>query len=142
MKLEKKNGGMVTFGNNGKGKVAGIGKIGQPNSTIINDVLLVEGLKHNLLSVSQFCDNECKVMFESYKCTVIDKSGKTIVNGQRHGNVYIVDLFELKAKCLVVTNSDPTLWHRRLGHMSMQLIERMFNKNLVEGLPKLKFDKE
>ena len=55
-KLDAKNGGHVTFGDNAKGKIIGIGKIGNPHSLSIHHVLLVDGLKHNLLSISQLCD--------------------------------------------------------------------------------------
>ncbi|KAJ0077105.1 hypothetical protein Patl1_35904 [Pistacia atlantica] len=45
--LKSKNGGNVTFGDNSKGKIIGIGSIGN-KSLPIHDVLLVDGLKHNL----------------------------------------------------------------------------------------------
>ena len=68
--LKAKDGGMVTFGDNGKGKIIGIGNIGITSSTFINDVLLVDGLKHNLLSISQLCDKGFKVSFESSLCII------------------------------------------------------------------------
>ena len=58
--LTSKDGGHVTFGDNSKGKIVGISKIGNESSLIIEDVLLVEGLKHNLLSISQLCDKGFK----------------------------------------------------------------------------------
>ena len=46
-------GGNVKFGGNQSGKIIGIGTI--CNSSIsINNVWLVDGLEHNLLSISQF----------------------------------------------------------------------------------------
>ena len=54
--LEMKKGGKVTFGDNAKGKIIGIGQVGKKDSTNIEDVLFVDGLKHNLLNVSQLCD--------------------------------------------------------------------------------------
>ena len=48
--------GHVTYGDNNKGKILGVGKIGTNSSSSIENVLLVEGLKHSLLSVSQLCD--------------------------------------------------------------------------------------
>ena len=51
--LEMKDGGMVTFGDNGKGKIIGINKIRIIPSTFIENVLRVDKLKHNLLSISQ-----------------------------------------------------------------------------------------
>ncbi len=62
--FEKKDGGgQVTFDDNVKGKIVGICKIGKENSLILNKVLLIDGLKHNLLSVSQLCDKGCRVIF-------------------------------------------------------------------------------
>ena len=94
--LEAKNGGMVTFRDNGKRKIIGIGNIGITPSTCIENVLLVDSLKHNLLSICQLCDKDYKVVFESSMCIVtspIDISIRFI--GHRHGNVYIVDLDDL-----------------------------------------------
>jgi hypothetical protein len=33
-------------------------------------------------------------------------------------------------------------WHRRLGHLSFDLVSRLSGLNLVRGLPKLKFEKD
>ena len=38
------------------GKIIGIGQVSKKDSTNIEDILLVDGLKHNLLNVSQLCD--------------------------------------------------------------------------------------
>ena len=46
----------MTFGDNGKGRIIGHGSIGNNSSSLIENVLLVDGLKHNLLSISQLCD--------------------------------------------------------------------------------------
>ena len=50
--LEFKAGGDVKFGGNQKGKIIGSGTIGNGNLPSISNVLLVEGLAHNLLSIS------------------------------------------------------------------------------------------
>ena len=34
------------------------------------DVLFVDGLKHNILSVSQVCDRGCQVVFNSKDCKI------------------------------------------------------------------------
>jgi hypothetical protein len=47
---------MITFGDNSKGKVKGLGKIAIPNDHSISSVLLVASLSFNLLSVGQLCD--------------------------------------------------------------------------------------
>ena len=33
------------------------------------------------------------------------------------------------------------LWHRRLGHASMDLMSKMVKKNLVKGLPKVNYER-
>ena len=78
--LTTKDGGNVTFGDNSKGKVIGIGNIGE--SPTIEDVLLVDGLKHNLLSISQLCDRGNRVIFEKSKCIIENiNSNKTLFTG-------------------------------------------------------------
>ena len=72
MDLKLKSGGDVTFGDNSKGKIEGINIIGNKFSISIENVLLVNGLKHNLFSISQLCDKGYKVVFECLNCHVID----------------------------------------------------------------------
>ena len=69
--LKSKDGGLVTFRDNSKGKIIEIGSINKNSSTSIENVLLVEGLKDNLLSISQLYDKGCNVVFESFKCEAI-----------------------------------------------------------------------
>ena len=59
--LTRRKGGYVTFGDNGKGRIIGHGSIGNNSSSLIENVFLVDGLKHNLLSISQLCDKGFKV---------------------------------------------------------------------------------
>ncbi len=83
--LEKKRGGTVSYGDNGKGKIKGIGKVGK--SLSIDSVYFVQGLKHNLISVSQLCDNNYHVLFTESKCLLLDKSLHNIIyEGKRVGN--------------------------------------------------------
>jgi hypothetical protein len=55
--LSDSKSGNVTFGNDAPGKIKGKGMVSLSNGKgKAQDVLFVEGLKHNLLSVSQVCD--------------------------------------------------------------------------------------
>jgi len=97
----------VTFGGNQSRKIIGTGTIG--NSSIsINNVWLVDGLEHNMLSISQFFDNGYDVMFEKTNCTIINKYNKFIMfKGKRVENVYKINFFELvdqKVICLPSMN--------------------------------------
>ena len=70
--LKKQSSGTITLGDKGKCDIIGIGKICYDSSNFIDDVYLVDGLKYNLLSISQICDKGNKVMFDSEKCEVQD----------------------------------------------------------------------
>jgi len=54
----------VTYGDN-KGRILGRGSIGDNSILLIHDVLYVEGLKHNLLSISQLCHKGYQVIFKT-----------------------------------------------------------------------------
>ena len=57
---------------------------------------LVDGLRHNLLSISQFCDNGYDVMFDKTNCTVFSKNDNSMVfKGKRIDNVYKINFSEL-----------------------------------------------
>jgi hypothetical protein len=69
--LRKERDGSVSFGNDDSTKIIGKGTIGIVNkNTKVENVLLVEDMKHNLLSVSQLCDQDHKVTFDSKKCEI------------------------------------------------------------------------
>nr|KYP33248.1 Retrovirus-related Pol polyprotein from transposon TNT 1-94 [Cajanus cajan] len=92
--LKLKNEGFVTYGDNNKGKILGHGNIGNSSSsTLIENVLLVEGLKHNLLSISQLSDKGFKIEFDNTCCLICDKLTKEIrLIGKRIDNIYMLDL--------------------------------------------------
>lgn len=61
-----------------------------------NNVWLVDGLKHNLLSISQFCESGYEVMFNKNNCIVKNESDKsTMFKGKRKRNVYKIKFSEL-----------------------------------------------
>ncbi|KAK2987607.1 hypothetical protein RJ640_015120 [Escallonia rubra] len=45
-------------------------------------------------------------------------------------------------KCLSAISETSWLWHRRLGHMHMEHLKDISSKELVRGLPKIKFKKD
>nr|GEW02227.1 retrovirus-related Pol polyprotein from transposon TNT 1-94 [Tanacetum cinerariifolium] len=74
-------------------------------------------------------------LFSTYKAY---KRGK----GIRKKGLYAMKLRN-KPKdqiCLATIDENFTLWHRRLGHANMRLIQSLASKELVRNLPKLKFD--
>ena len=144
--ITPKDGGYVTFGDDKKGKIIGIGNIGKTKSSNIENVLLVDGLKHNLLSISQLCDKGNKVIFEKSRCIIEnEQDNKILFVGNRHENVYVFHLnefFNSDIKCFTSMNDNSWLWHRRLGHAHMDLLSKLSRKELVIGLPKIKYEKD
>ena len=69
----------MAFGNGKSGTIVGIGKIGESLSNSIDDVYLVDGLKHNLLSMSQLCDKDNPVVLTSNRCLVVNMDTGNIV---------------------------------------------------------------
>ena len=68
-----------------------------------------------------------------------------VLKGWRENNVYMLDLNEVSltsAKCLVSMSEDSWLWHRRLAHVNFDLLNKVVAKDLVVGLPKIKFSKD
>ncbi|GJV78370.1 retrovirus-related pol polyprotein from transposon TNT 1-94 [Tanacetum coccineum] len=135
------DGGNVVFGSNLKGKIIGKGTISNDSLTISN-VEHVDNLAFNLLSVGQIYDNKCQVLFTEEGSEII-KDGKTIGNGIRKNGLYIMKLGNKSQDklCLATVVDNSTLWHRRLGHANMRLIQSLSSKELVRNLPKLKYDK-
>ncbi|GJR94466.1 retrovirus-related pol polyprotein from transposon TNT 1-94 [Tanacetum coccineum] len=134
------NGGNVIFGSNLRGNIIG-------KCTISNDSLNIDNVEHvdnlgfNFLSIGQICDNKCRVTFSEHD-SEITKDGKVIGRGIRKKGLYVMKL-ENKPKdkiCLATIDENSTLWHKRLGHANMRLIQSLASKDLVRNLPKLKFD--
>jgi len=136
--------GYVTYGDNNRGKILGVGDIGRNNRVIIEDVFLVKGLKHSLLSISQLCDKGYKITFKPDQCLITDsKSAETILVGKRVSNIYMlsVSCITSSMNCLISRDDESWLWHRRLAHIRMHHLNRIASKDLVIGLPKLKFER-
>ena len=134
--------GIVTFENNLIGNIVAVGKIGMSLSRSIDNVFLVKGSKHSLLSISQFCDRNL-VKFTNESCVFSNKSTRTkILKGTRKGNTYMVDLNLFPRNnltCLIVIEEDLLLWHKRCGHANLSLLNKLNGKYLVVGLPTIKF---
>lgn len=78
---DEKKFGNVTFENDKAGKIKGKGSVSLDNGRgKARDVLFVDGLKANLLSVSQMCDKGCEVLFRAQDCEVRSSTrGKTFI---------------------------------------------------------------
>jgi hypothetical protein len=115
----------ATFGDDKKGKVLGTGVIKVNDCFTLNDVALVDRLRYNLLSVSQLCDADLSVLFCKSDLHVLDSSGKRVCGISRIGNVFQADFSSAQSslRCLISQSSSKfRKWHRRLGHLSFDLL--------------------
>ncbi|GJV14704.1 retrovirus-related pol polyprotein from transposon TNT 1-94 [Tanacetum coccineum] len=138
--------GTVRFGNDQFAPILGYGDLNQGNVTI-KRVYYVEGLNHNLFSVGQFCDADLEVAFRKSTCFVRDLQGNDLLTGNRGSDLYTISLQETTSLTLIcfMAKASPTqawLWHRRLSHLNFDYITLLSKKDIVIGLPKLKYVKD
>ena len=143
LSLAATQGGSVAFSNGKLGSIVGIGKMGESLSHSIEDVYLVDGLKHNLLSVFQLCDKDNLVFTPNRYLVVNMDTGDVVLREKRHKNVYSVCISSLPQNtltCLSALNDDAILWHKRLGHANLSLLNKLVSNDLVAGLPTIKYN--
>ncbi|GKA71663.1 retrovirus-related pol polyprotein from transposon TNT 1-94 [Tanacetum coccineum] len=97
--------------------------------------------------VRQFCDSDLEVAFRKHTCFVRDIKGTYILKGSRGTNLYTISIDEMMKSspiCLLskASKSKSWLWHRRLNHLNFGTINDLARKDLVRGLPRLKFEKD
>ncbi|GJR52612.1 retrovirus-related pol polyprotein from transposon TNT 1-94 [Tanacetum coccineum] len=136
----------VRFGNDHFGAIMGYGDYVIGDS-VISRVYYVEGLGHNLFSVRQFCDSDLEVAFRKHTCYVRDTDGVELIKGSRGSNLYTIsieDMMKSSPICLLskASKNKSWLWHRRLNHLNFGTINDLARKDLVRGLPRLKFEKD
>jgi hypothetical protein len=114
----------ITFGDNSKDKVKGLGKIEIFNDLSISNVLLVKSLNFNLLSVAQLCDLGFKCIFGVDDVEIISVDGSNLIFKEfKYENLYLVYFNAREAQlstCLITKSSMGWLWHSRLGHVEMK----------------------
>ncbi|GJR14251.1 retrovirus-related pol polyprotein from transposon TNT 1-94 [Tanacetum coccineum] len=115
--------------------------------SVISRVYYVEGLRHNLFSVEQFCDSDLEVVFRKHTCYVRDMDGVKLIKGSRGSNLYTIsvkDMMKSSPICLLskASKNKSWLWHRCLNHLNFDTINNLARKDLVRGLPRLKFEKD
>nr|GFA02755.1 retrovirus-related Pol polyprotein from transposon TNT 1-94 [Tanacetum cinerariifolium] len=113
----------------------------------ISRVYYMEGLGHNLFSVGQFCDSNLKVAFRQHTCYIRNLEGVNLLTRSRGNNLYTLSLGDMMSSspiCLLskASKTKSWLWHRRLSHLNFGTINHLARNGLVQGLTKLKFEKD
>ncbi|GJZ22878.1 retrovirus-related pol polyprotein from transposon TNT 1-94 [Tanacetum coccineum] len=138
--------GTVRFDNDQFALILGYGDLVQGNITT-NRVYYVKGLNHILFLVGQFCNADLEVAFQKSTCFIRDLHGNNLLTGNSRSDLYTISLQETNSStpiCLMAKAS-PTqawLWHRRLSHLNFDYINLLSKKDVMIGLPKLKYVKD
>nr|GEV24912.1 retrovirus-related Pol polyprotein from transposon TNT 1-94 [Tanacetum cinerariifolium] len=88
-----------------------------------------------------------EVAFRKSTCFVRNEDGVDLLTGDRSSNLYTIALNEgasNSSTCLLAkaSSSQYWLWHQRLSHLNFATINNLVKNNLVQGLPKMKFEKD
>src|SRR6185312_1611933 len=125
----------MVFGDNGRGKVRGLGAVRVSDRFTLREVPLVSHL-----------DEGFEARFKEGCSRVLDSRGALVCRITPRDRVFLVDFSGTPfgpSHCLMAgPSSDLWKWHRRLGHLSFDLLSRLSSLGLIQGLPKLKFEKD
>nr|GEU45379.1 copia protein [Tanacetum cinerariifolium] len=114
--------GTVRFGNGQIARIIGYGDY-QLENVIILRVYYVEGLRHNLFSVGQFCDADLEVGFWKNTYFIRNLKGVDLLFGSCDTNLYTISLDDMLKSSLICLLSKASkiknwLWNRRLSHIN------------------------
>jgi hypothetical protein len=139
------NQGVHHFWDNGKGRVLLVGTVKVSEFVTPRRVSLVKSLGYNLLSVSQLLDEGFEVHFKTDSSCVLDSRGNLVCTIILEGQIFRADFSHCvgSSRCLVASVlAELWKWHRRLGHMSFDMVSHLSGLGLVRGLPRLKYQKD
>jgi hypothetical protein len=136
----------IIFGDNSKGKVIGLGKVAITLDHSISNVLHVDSLSYNLLSISQLCEMGYNCLFTNKGVEFFRREDSSIVfTGRLKNKLYLVDFSKSKTKietCLVAKFSMGWLWHRRLAYVGMRNLAKLLKDNHILRLTNVRFEKD
>jgi hypothetical protein len=126
----------ITFGDNGHGRVLSEGEIKVSDKITLRRVALVQSLGYNFLSVSQLLDEGFEVLFRPGGSRIWDSRGDLVCMVVPKGQVFRADFSQSSGveRCFLAgSSSELWRWHRKLGHLSFDLLSRLSKLNLVRG---------
>ena len=136
----------ISFGDNSKGKVLGLGKVVISSDASLKNVMLVQSLHYNLLSTIQLARAGYDSHFGEFHVTVFKRSNlKVVFVGHVEDNLYVVDFSNEKtylATCLMAKADVGWLWHRRLAHVGMRNLQALLKGEHILGLTNVSFAKD
>ena len=112
----------VIFEDGTKGRIIGTDTLIFPGLTRLKEVLLIEGLKVNPISISDLCNENLFVRFTKDKCIVFYQNHYQIMEGRKSSN-----------NCYLLTSTSIRAWDtwlRKSKHESNSLLQ-----NISSGHP-------
>jgi hypothetical protein len=85
------------------------------------------------------------VLFQPGGSRILDSRGDIVSMVVTEGQVFRADFSQSSVvECcfLAGSSSESWKWHKKLGHLSFDLLSRLSKLNLVRGLPRLRLEKE
>jgi transposase InsO family protein len=113
------------------------------SATTLRDVLFAPDLKMNLISVSRLTRDGWIVSFFDSQCRIALQDNRLVASSIKDSSdLYrvtsrIADHRDRMSASVSAVNSDPKLWHARLGHLNTNAMQRLVRKQMVDGLPAL-----
>jgi transposase InsO family protein len=136
----------IVFGDSGKSEVIGIGKIPISDHQSLSNVLLVDSLSYNLMSVSQLCGMGYNCLFSDVDVKILRREDSSVAfTGRLKGKLYLVDFTTNKVTpetCLVAKSDKGWLWHRQLAHVGMRNLAKLQKDSHIIGLTNVVFEKD
>lgn len=111
------------------------------STKVLKNVLFVQNLNCNLMSIRSLTKKGFKIVFEGDRAH-ITLNGKTIFVAELSGKLYEVVLYTANDEYagFVGGQINKDLWHHRLAHLNVADMKRMFEREMVRGIEKLKID--
>ncbi|GKC26830.1 retrovirus-related pol polyprotein from transposon TNT 1-94 [Tanacetum coccineum] len=132
-------GPKVVFGDNSTCTTKGYGSI-KCNGIVFTKVAFVDGLKYNLISISQLYAAKYIVQFDEKRGTIFNSNKEVVMIAPRVRDVYVLDMTSSAQEFCFFTKASENLnclWHKRFAHLNFKTINKLAKQNLVISLPSL-----
>ncbi|GJY90347.1 retrovirus-related pol polyprotein from transposon TNT 1-94 [Tanacetum coccineum] len=112
---------------------------------VFKKLAFVNGLKYNLISISQLCNAKYIVQFDEKRGTIFNSNKEFVMIAPRVRDVYVLDMTSSTQESCFFAKASKNLnwlWHKRLAHLNFKTINKLTKQNLVVGLPSLVYSKD
>ena len=147
-KIDNTITGKVRFGYDSRIDIKGKGTIAftdmNGDARKMTDVYFIPDLKSNIITLGQATEAGCDIRLRGEELTMHDQHGKLLVKEKRSRNrLYKVYMgIWSNARLYLSSSTETNRWHSRLGHINLESLKGMIQKELVLGLTNITIEKE